>query len=114
MDQVRDTALRRWLAWLNAAGLLLASVIAVAALSFRASPGVEIVAIAFPPWWSSQQVFAAIASADAAVVRSTALATLMVVRPNDHEGLTRLRNAGVWLAIDPQAVAACLTGQREI
>jgi hypothetical protein len=114
MDQTRDTVPHRWPAWLNAAGLLLASVIAVAVLSFRARPGVEVVAIAFPPWWSSQQVFAAIASADAAIVRTTAIPTLMVVRPDDKEGLTRLRNAGVWLAIDPQAIAACFIRQKEI
>jgi hypothetical protein len=41
------------------------------------------------------------------VVRATAVSTLMVVRPDDHEGMARLRNAGVWLALDPQAVAAC-------
>jgi len=113
MDQTRDTVAHRWPAWLNAAGLLLASVIAVAALSFRARPGVEIVAIAFPPWWNSQQVFAAIASADAAIVRTTAIPTLMVVRPDDQEGLARLRNAGAWLAIDPQAVAACFIKKME-
>jgi hypothetical protein len=114
MEQTRDTVTRHWPAWLNAAGLLLASVIAVAAFAFHARPGAEIVAVLFPPWWSSQQVFAAIASADAAVVRTTAVSTLMVVRPDDHEGMARLRNAGVWLAIDPQAVAACFIKTKEI
>jgi len=28
-----------------------------------------------------------------------------VVRPERHEGLARLREAGVWLAMDPQAIA---------
>jgi hypothetical protein len=107
MEQTRDTVTRQWPAWLNAAGLLFASVIAVAAFAFHARPGAEIVAVLFPPWWSSQQVFAALASADAAVVRTTGVSTLMVVRPDDHDGMARLRNAGVWLAIDPQAVAAC-------
>ena len=114
MDQTRDIGFPRWPAWLNAAGLLLASVIAVAALSFHARPDADVVAIAFPPWWSSQQVFAAIASADAAIVRATAIPTLVVVRPGDHEGLTRLRHAGVWLAIDPQAIAACFSKEKEI
>ena len=39
----------------------------------------------------------------------TAIPSLPVVRPDDHDGLTRLRGAGVWLSMDPQAVAACLT-----
>jgi hypothetical protein len=114
MEPTHGIATHRWPSWLNAAGLLLASFIAIAALSFHPRPGIEVVAIAFPPWWSSQQVFAAIASADAAVVRTTALPTLMVVRPGDHAGLTRLRNAGAWLTIDPQAIAACFIKQKEI
>jgi len=112
MDQARHIIAPRWPTWLNAAGLLLASFLAVAALTFHARPGIEVVAIAFPPWWNSQRVFEAIASADAAIVRTTAFSTIMVVRPDDHEGLARLRNAGVWLAIDPQAIAACFNKEK--
>jgi hypothetical protein len=107
MGRALNTTTSRWPAWLNATALLLASVIAVAALSLQVRPGAEIVAVAFPPWWSSQQIFAAAASADAAIVRTTAIAAVLVVRPDDHEGLSRLRQAGAWLAIDPQAIAAC-------
>jgi hypothetical protein len=42
----------------------------------------------------------------------TAIPSLLVVRPDDHDGLTRLREAGVWLAIDPQAIAACFSKQK--
>jgi hypothetical protein len=104
-----------WPAWLNAAALLLASFIAIAALTFQVRPGAEVVAVAFPPWWSAQQIFEATASADAAVVRTTALETLLVVRPHDREGLSRLRQAGAWLTLDPRAVAACFnTTNKEI
>ncbi|WP_257170253.1 hypothetical protein [Bradyrhizobium sp. SRS-191] len=89
--------------------LLVASFIGVAALSLQVAPGREIVAIAFPPWWSAQQTMLAAASADAALVRTTNLSWLLVVRPGDHDGLTRLRKSGAWLVIDPQAVAACFT-----
>jgi len=99
----------RWPAWLNAALLLVASWIAIAALSLQVRPGAEAVAVVFPPWWSAQQVFAAAASANAAIIRITAIPSLLVVRPDDHDGLTRLRGAGVWLTMDPQAIAACLT-----
>jgi hypothetical protein len=95
----------RWPAWLNAAVLL----IAIAPLSLQVRPGAEVVAVAFPPWWSAQQVFAAAASANAAIIRMTAIPSLLVVRPDDHDGLTRLRGAGVWLTMDPQAIVACLT-----
>jgi len=107
----RDTSISpvRWPAWLNATALLIASFVAVAALSLQVRPGTEIVAVAFPPWWSTEQAFSAAASADAAIVRMTAIPSLLVVRPDQHEGLARLRKAGVWLAIDPQAIAACLS-----
>jgi hypothetical protein len=99
----------RWPVWLNAAALLLTSFIAVAAMSLQVRPGTEIVAVAFPPWWSTEQAFSAAASADAAIVRMTAIPSLLVVRPDQHDGLTRLRKAGVWLTMDPQAIAACLS-----
>jgi hypothetical protein len=113
MKPVQSTVASRWPAWLNAAALLLVSVIAVVALSFQVRPGVEVVAVAFPPWWSSQQVFEAAASADAAIIRTTAIAAVLVVRPNDHDGLTRLHQAGAWLTIDPQAIAACFNDQNK-
>jgi hypothetical protein len=87
---------------------MLASWIAVAALSLQVGPGAEIVAVAFPPWWGTERAFLAAASADAAIVRITALPSVLVVRPDQHDGLARLREAGAWLAIDPQAIAACL------
>jgi hypothetical protein len=95
--------------WFNAAALLLVSFIAVAALSLQVRPGTEIVAIAFPPWWTTQEAFEAAASADAEIVRTTAIPSLLVVKPDGEEGLSRLRKAGAWLAIDPQAIAACFT-----
>jgi hypothetical protein len=98
-----------WSAWLGAAALLVVSWIAIAALSLQIRPGAEVIAVAFPPWWSTQQIFHAAASANAAIVRMTAIPAILVVRPNDRNGLPRLREAGVWLAIDPRAVAACLT-----
>lgn len=115
MSPDRDIPTTRWPAWLNATALLLASVVAVAALSLQVRPGAEIVAVAFPPWWSARQIYQAAASADAAIVRTTALAAILVVRPNDRDGVTRLRQAGAWLTLDPQAIAACFnTPAKEI
>jgi hypothetical protein len=110
MGQAGDitTSQNRWPAWLNATALLLVSFVAIAALSLQVRPGAEVVAVVFPPWWNSQQALQAAASANAAIVRMTALPAILVVRPDDHEGLTRLHRAGAWFAIDPQAVAACL------
>ena len=96
-------------AWLNAAALLAVSWFAIAALSLQIRPGAEVVAVVFPPWWNAQEVFLASASADAAIVRMTAVPFLLVVRPDLRDGLTRLRKAGAWLAMDPQAIAACFS-----
>jgi hypothetical protein len=109
MGLAKSITTPRWPAWLNAAALLAASWIAIAALSLQVRPGAETVAVVFPPWWSVQQVFQAAASAQAAIVRMTAIPAVLVVRPDDNDGLTKLRQAGVWLAMDPQAIAACFT-----
>jgi hypothetical protein len=108
------TTSRRWPAWLNAVLLLIASFIGVAALSFQARPGTEVVAVAFPVWWDSRQAFSAAASANAAIVRVTAAPSLLVVRPDGVEGLSRLHEAGAWFVIDPQAIAACSTNKAAI
>ena len=97
------------LAWLNAGILLVASWFAIAGLSLQIRPDAEVVAVVFPPWWNAQRAFLASASADAAIVRMTAVPSLLVVRPDRRDGLARLREAGAWLAIDPQAIAACFT-----
>jgi hypothetical protein len=109
MERGDTISTSRWPVWLNAAALLVASFVAIAALSLQVRPGTEAVAVLFPPWWSAQQVFAGAASANAAIVRMTALPSLLVVRPDHEDGLARLRKAGVWLTMDPQAIAACLT-----
>ena len=108
MERDSTISTLRWPVWLNATALLLASFIAVAALSLQVRPGTEVVAVAFPPWWSTERALLAAASADAAIVRMTAVPSLLVVRPDRHDGLMRLRNAGVWLAMDPQAISACI------
>ena len=97
------------LAWLNAGILLVASWFAIAGLTLQIHPGAEVVAVIFPPWWNAQRTFLASASADAAIVRMTAIPSLLVVRPNPHDGLARLREAGAWLAMDPQAISACFS-----
>jgi len=98
----------RWPSWLNAAVLLLASVVAVSTLSLRAHPDSETVAVVFPPWWSVSDALQATAEADAAIVRTTAIASIVVVRPRGREGMARLREAGGWFVVDPQAIAGCL------
>ena len=98
----------RWPAWLNATVLLLSSWIAIAAFAFQIRTDAEAAAVAFPLWWNAQQAFQAAASANATIIRTTGIPAVLVVRPDNPGGLRRLRQAGVWLALDPQAIAACL------
>jgi hypothetical protein len=109
MEQAGTTKTPGWPAWLNATLLLVVGGLVIASLSLQARAGAEIVAVAFPPWWGPQQVFSATASADAAIVRITAIPALLVVRPFEHDGMARLRQAGAWLAMDPQAIVACFS-----
>ena len=105
MEGTREIPTRR--AWFNAAALLAVGWIVLAILTLQVRPGATVVAVAFPPWWSAQQVFHAAGSAKAAIVRATALPTLLVVRPDDHDGLAQLHDAGAWLVMDAQAISAC-------
>jgi hypothetical protein len=107
MQRVANITRFTWPSWLNAAGLLLASFFGIAVLSLQVRPGTDVVAVVFPPWWSAQQIFQAAASANAAIVRTTAIPSLLVVRPEGNNGLSRLHEAGAWFSIDPQAVDAC-------
>ncbi len=93
--------------WLIPAGLLLLGATGTAAMALPAPPQAETVAAVFPPWWTERQVFAAIAAAEAAPVRLTALPAVVVVRPAAWQGRARLHAAGAWFAADPQATAAC-------
>jgi hypothetical protein len=108
MERAQNITPSRWPTWFNAVGLLIASFLAIATLSLQVRPGAEIVAVAFPPWWSTQEIFAAAVSANAAIVRITAIPSLLVVQPDSHDGLTRLRQSGAWFTIDPRAIAACI------
>jgi hypothetical protein len=97
-----------WRDWRAAVLLLVASVIALGAVSVQPRADEATVAVLFPPWWSPPAVFGAAAAAGADVIRATAIPSLLVLRPAaDRDGWARLRAAGAWLALDPKAVAAC-------
>ena len=107
MGQAKSIPASHRLAWLNATALLIASWLVIAALSLQVHAGAEPVAVVFPPWWSTEQVFLGAASAKAEIIRMTAVPTVLVLRPASDDGLSRLHQAGAWLIVDPQAVAAC-------
>jgi hypothetical protein len=107
MEPERQPAQSRWPQWLFPTALLLVSWLWVAALVMQTRPGDDVVAVIFPPWWTADRSFAAVASAGAAIVRAGGISTILVVQPGGPDGLERLRGAGAWFAIDPKAVDAC-------
>lgn len=108
MRQVGENTESRRRPWLNASALLVVSFLLIGFVALRAKPGAEVIAVAFPPWWSTQQAFLGAASANVAIVRETSISSLVVVHIEKPGDLSRLRHAGVWLALDPQAIAACM------
>jgi hypothetical protein len=109
MGHEKSFAASRWPAWLNATALLISSWIAITAFSLQIRTDAEVVAVAFPPWWDAQRAFQAAASANATIVRTTAIPSVLIVRPDERGGMDRLREAGAWFAADPRTIAACLT-----
>ncbi|CAN5355475.1 hypothetical protein BH10PSE10_BH10PSE10_00900 [soil metagenome] len=97
-------------AWLQAGSLLLVSSVVIAALSLQPRSDADTVAAIFPPWWSAKRAMQATAAAGASVIRTGVIPSIMVVQPAHDDGLTKLRAAGAWFAMDPRAVAACFSG----
>jgi hypothetical protein len=98
-----------WSIWRNAIGLLLTSWVAVAYVSLQLPADAEVAAVVFPPWWDAQQAMSATASANAAIIRTGIVPTILIVQLAKPDGLARLHEAGIWLAVDPEAIGGCLT-----
>lgn len=109
MGQLPDSTASIKRAWRASSMLLAASFVAIAALSLKPQRDSSTVAVVFPPWWSTQQSLLAAASAGASIVRTSSIPAIVVVEPGANDGLKRLRDAGAWVSLDPQAVEACLT-----
>ena len=99
----------QWSVWRNAIGLLLASWIAVAYVSLQLPADAEVAAVVFPPWWDAQQAMSVTASANAAIIRTGIVPTILIVQLAKPDGLARLRESGVWLTVNPQAIGGCFS-----
>jgi hypothetical protein len=108
MGHARQIESFRWPHWLYPVALLLISWVWIAALTLRAGPSDNVVAVVFPPWWTTERAFAAAASAEASIVRVGGFASVLVVEPAATNGLERLYRAGAWLSLNPAGVGACL------
>ncbi len=109
MGHLPDSSASITRAWLASGTLLALSFVMIATLTLSPQQNSGAVAVIFPPWWSTQQSLLAAASAGASIVRTSSIPAIVIVEPGRHDGLRRLRDAGVWLSLDPQALEACMS-----
>lgn len=68
------------------------------------------VAVIFPLGWEPADIMRAAAEADADVVRFGAMDNIGILEVSGENGLSRLRAAGAWFTLHPQALGGCLLG----
>ncbi|MEW6453654.1 MAG: hypothetical protein AB1490_23625 [Pseudomonadota bacterium] len=66
------------------------------------------VAVVFAPWTGADAALSRAVEAKARFVRFGGASFIAVVIPDDADYQARVLNAGAWLVLDPQALAACL------
>ncbi len=94
----------------NASLLLAGSTLALAMLTLAPRPPAPegaVLAAVFPPWWNATRSFLAASEAGVAIIRAGVLPAILVVRLDHAESRARLREAGAWLLLDPQALGDC-------
>ena len=99
----------RLLNFLPAAGLSLLTVCTPLLALAEPVEGPE-VAVIFPLGWEPADIVRAAAEADAGVVRFGAMDNIGILEVRGENGLARLRAAGAWFTLHPQALGGCLLG----
>lgn len=99
----------RFLDFLPAAGLSLLAVCTPLLALAEPVDGPQVAAI-FPPGWEPADIMRAAAEADAGVVRFGAMDNIGILEVSGEDGLSRLRAAGAWFTLHPQALGGCLLG----
>lgn len=88
--------------------LSVAAFIASAVMALGPRDPTSGVAVVFAPWVGADAALSRAVEAKARFVRFGGASFLVVVVPDDADYQTRVLNAGAWLVLDPQALAACL------
>lgn len=65
------------------------------------------VAVVFAPWTAAERTLSQAVENGSRFVRFGGLPFIAVVVPDDPQYSSRILDAGAWLIIDPQALAAC-------
>jgi hypothetical protein len=88
--------------------LSFAAFVAAAVMALAPRDPASGVAVVFAPWTAADVALSRSVEARARFVRFGGASFIAVVIPDDADYETRVRNAGAWLVLDPQALAACL------
>ncbi len=88
--------------------LSFAAFIAAAVMALAPRDPANGVAVVFAPWTGADVVLSRAVEARARFVRFGGASFIAVVIPDDAGYQDRVLNAGAWLVLDPQALAACL------
>ena len=99
------------------AGLLaclsLGALYAGARIGLMPSDPAKGVAVIFAPWTAADQALSRAVDSGGRFVRYGGLPFIAIIVPDNAEYSQRMLDAGAWLVVDPQALAACLpTGSR--
>jgi hypothetical protein len=106
-----EVAIPRSIRWLDVGvivALICASLIAVLRIGLVPNNPAAGVAIVYAPWTSATEAMAQAVEADARFVRYGGFQFIAVVIPERPDYLDRVMKGSAWLAVDPQALAACL------
>ena len=88
--------------------LSIAAFVAAAVMALAPRDPATGVAVVFAPWTAAEVALSRSVEAKARFVRFGGASFIAVVIPDDANYQTRVLDAGAWLVLDPQALAACL------
>jgi hypothetical protein len=106
-----DVAIRRSMRLLDlgvVAALICASLIAILRIGLLPNNPTAGVAVVYAPWTAANETMVRAVEAGARFVRFGGFQFIAVVMPERPDYVDRVMKDSAWLAVDPQALAACL------
>jgi hypothetical protein len=106
-----DFAIRRWTRSLDLAViavLICASFVAILRIGLVPDNPAAGVAVVYAPWMGANETMIRAVEAGARFVRFGGFQFIAVVMPERPDYVEQVMKSSAWLAVDPQALAACL------
>jgi len=90
------------------AAFTLISTIAIARIGLEPHPATGPVGVIFAPWTDAGAAFTRAVSAGGRFIRYGGASFVVVVAPDSADYISRVKEAGALLVVDPRVIAACL------